>query len=304
VWSWDAEALPVVPAWRAGFQQQQVPVVELAAGAQRLVLTPRGGSVLEYAAQGRAIFRPALADAVSQPFARAGFPMLPFVNRIANGSFTAAGRAVHLAPNVPGERHPLHGQVFLRDWQITAQTSHSLSMDIQGGGDAWPWRYRAHQHFVLDGRSLGIELQATNTDSVPAPMALGLHPYFPAAAEATLQARTGSTWEIDAESLPVRRMPVPSGMGFDPPRGVAAMRLDHSFGDWDGAALLCWPDYSVALRFEGGSWLHVYVPVVGDFFCLEPQTAAPAALNRGGAELRWLQPGEALSVRAHFSVQD
>jgi aldose 1-epimerase len=288
--------------WRAAFRQQDIPVFELQAGAQQLVVTARGGAVLEYSVAGRPIFRPALSDADAQPLSRASFAMVPFVNRIAGGSFIADGRAVQIPPNLSAQKHPLHGQAWLGDWRVAAHTADSVELEFYGGGDTWPWRYRARQIVRLEGRQLLMELRATNLDAVRAPMALGLHPYFPAASQATLQARTACTWEIDAESLPLRRIAVPEAMSFDIPRAVSAMPLDHSFGEWDGRARLCWPDATVELSVEGASWLHVYVPASADFFCLEPQTAAPAALNRGGAELRWLDPGETAVLRARFAV--
>ena len=52
------------------------------------------------------------------PLDSAGFPLVPFCNRIRDGRFTFRGREVHLPPNMPGQKHPLHGQGWRGAWQV------------------------------------------------------------------------------------------------------------------------------------------------------------------------------------------
>ncbi len=48
----------------------------------------------------------------------AGYPLVPFSNRVRDGRFTFRGKAVELAPNLPGHRHPLHGQGWRTAWTV------------------------------------------------------------------------------------------------------------------------------------------------------------------------------------------
>jgi galactose mutarotase-like enzyme len=45
----------------------------------------------------------------------------------------------------------------------------------------------------------------------------------------------------------------------------------------------------------------VYVPAGGDFFCVEPQTAATGALNRAEDEVELVQPGRRFAIDVSLS---
>jgi galactose mutarotase-like enzyme len=48
--------------------------------------------------------------------------------------------------------------------------------------------------------------------------------------------------------------------------------------------------------------LHVFVPADHDYFCVEPQTAAPGALTRRAGEPTVIGPGERATLHVHFGV--
>ena len=118
------------------------------------------------------------------------------------------------------------------------------------------------------------------------PAVLGLHPFFPEAALATVEARTRTVWLPDAQMLPVQEIMTPADWAFDRPRSVARVALDHCFDHWDGTAVVRWPDRTLKLSASGARALHVYTPANAGFFCLEPQTAAAGALNRTQRRVR------------------
>ena len=65
--------------------------------SHQLTLDPaRGGTVREWYWRGRHILRPTPNGAINDPFTRACFPMTPYVNRVAGGSFRFGGRIVTL----------------------------------------------------------------------------------------------------------------------------------------------------------------------------------------------------------------
>jgi aldose 1-epimerase len=111
-------------------------------------------------------------------------------------------------------------------------------------------------------------------------------------------------WRTDANSLLVEPVDTPREWAFEPRRPVGAANLDHCFADWNGLAVLEWPDRHVTLRAERCSYLQVYTPAGRNFFCVEPQTAPPGALERGTGEAAVLAPGERLSMEMRLSPRE
>ena len=139
-----------------------------------------------------------------------------------------------------------------------------------------------------------MRLSVENLADSPMPAMLGLHPYFPDAARARLQAHTPRVWTMDARSLPVAQVPTPAEWSFAEGRLVGGLPLDHCFAGWDGIAVLRWPEFTLQVRASNCSYLHVYVPRWRDFFCAEPQTAPIGALSRERNEAAMVQPREQL----------
>ena len=273
-------------------------VLVLQDGAMQLTLAPgRGGAIRELKWRGADVLRAAPADA-TDPFEMACFPLVPFANRIARGRFVFDGHAVQLQPNWSADPHPLHGQGWRAPWRVAAASRCAATLAFEGGGDAWPWRYRCEQRFELAHGVLVVALSIENLSDGPMPAMLGLHPYFPDAARAQLRARLPRVWRTDGDALPLEEMATPPEWRFDPPRALNTLALDHCLSGWDGVAALCWPDRFVTLRAEHCSHLHVYAPRGCDFFCIEPQSTAAGALGRGEATV--VPTGERFGIEVRF----
>jgi aldose 1-epimerase len=271
--------------------------------ATRLTVDPtRGGAIREFTWRGQDFLRPTPADAGDDPFEMACFPMVPFVNRVARGRFTFGGRAVQLERNWSDDPHPLHGQGWRSPWSVVAASKSGATLRFEGGGNEWPWRYCAQPGFQLVEDGLLVELSVENLSAAPMPVMLGLHPYFPDAAYAQLEATLPRVWLTDAEVLPLSEAQTPPEWRFEPVRAVHAVALDHSFAGWDGIASLSWPDRTCMVRATRCSFLHVYTPAGRGFFCLEPHSAAPGALDRDAAEATVVPPGVRFAIRVHFTV--
>ncbi len=271
--------------------------------ASRLVVASQSGAAIrEFKWRDHDILRPAPPGAADDPFETACFAMVPFVNRIAHGRFEFAGRAVQLRRNWSEDPHPIHGQGWRASWDVMAATRSSATLRFEGGGDDWPWRYASEQRFALSADELSIELSLENLSDGPMPSMLGLHPYFPHAAQARLQAHLPRVWLTDRSALPLEEVQTPRPWRFDPPRAVNAVPLDHGFCGWNGHAVLEWPERTVTLHAPACGFLHVYAPRGRDFFCIEPQTGAPGALARNADETSVLAPGERAGIEVRFEV--
>jgi aldose 1-epimerase len=262
-----------------------------------------GGAIREFSWRGLAVLRAPVGEADDDPMLMACFPLVPYANRIAGGRFAFGGREVRLRRNWEGDLHPLHGQGWRSAWSVESSTDSRATLAFFGGGDEWPWRYRAVQQFELLANGLAVRLAVENLSDSTMPAMLGLHPYFPEAPVATVEARTRTVWLPDAQMLPVQEVMTPADWTFDAPRSAARVELDHCFDHWDGAAVVRWPDRTLRISATGVRALHVYTPANAGFFCLEPQTAAVGALNRASGEFARLAPGEVLEIGVRFSVE-
>jgi aldose 1-epimerase len=228
--------------------------------------------------------------------------MVPFVNRIAHGRFEFGGHTVRLERNWSEDPHPLHGQGWRKPWSVMAESAADATLRLDAGADEWPWRYRCEQHFHLQQDGLSVELSLQNLSTEAMPAMLGLHPYFPDATQVRMSARLPRVWVTDRGALPVAEVQTPPAWSFEPGRAVKAVPLDHGFSGWDGVVSLRWPDRTVTVTAPECRFLHVFVPVDRDDFCVEPQTAAPGALTRGAGEPPVLGPGARATIQVHFGV--
>jgi aldose 1-epimerase len=184
---------------------------------------------------------------------------------------------------------------------VTAATQSKATLKFEGGASEWPWPYRCEQTYELVPGGAAVELSIRNLSRTAMPAMLGLHPYFPDAANARMGAQLSRVWLTDGAALPVEEVEIPADWSFEPARAVQAVALDHGFSGWNGVARLSWPDHHVTISTSDCKFLHVYTPAGRDFFCVEPQNAAPGALGRGRGEPSIVAPGERLMIRVQLS---
>lgn len=245
----------------------------------------------------------------------ASFALVPYANRIADGRFVHSGRQHVLPRNFGVHAHPLHGTGWKRPWSIAEQGADFLEMKLGHAADAhWPWAFSACQRISLHADSVRFELKVTNRAHESAPMGVGFHPAFAACAATALRVRLDGVWRIDADSLPVSLAPASEVLN-ELPEAVPVRRtqlVDHCFTGWShdlridhaGAA----GDYALQLQASTGlDYLQLYMPPERDWFCVEPMSHMPDAINRHGVGqtgLRLLAPGESLQVWMTIAIHD
>ncbi len=291
-------------------------IVVLRYESAQLSLDPmRGGAIRDFTWRGFDVLRPTPAQAGDDPFDVACFPMVPYVNRVADGRFDFLGRTVRLERNWVGDPHPLHGHGWRASWDVVSASNTAATLRFEGGGNEWPWRYRSEQSFELGPDELWVELSVENLSDSPMPAMLGLHPYFADATHAQLRAELPRIWLTDAAALPLEEVQTPLRLRFEDSRAMESVALDHCFTGWDGVASLHWPDrvvtiratqcnyvHVVPIRAARCNYLHVYAPAGKDFFCAEPQTAPAGALGRGAGGVVVVAPRERFAIRVQFAV--
>ena len=292
--------------------------LELRHGRLRAAVRPAAGGSLAgfwYRHEGRhgdrhggaevPVLRPAPAGATA-PLQMSSFPLVPFCNRIANGSFEWHGRTVRLSPNHPGDEFPLHGYGWYEAWRVESAepTRATLRWDHDRG--EWPWAFTARAHYSLDDGGLELALEVENRADEPMPVGLGHHPYFPRSADTRLRAWLPWRWEVDATLIPLDRAPNPDAAAFAERARVADLRLDHGYTGWDSHAVIDEPatGLRILLMGEGGNAFHLYVPDA-PIYCAEACTNQPNAINdpRAEATMQALDPGAVARFRMRLDVE-
>ena len=280
-------------------------MIQLNSGDWRAVLKPSiGGSLTALGCDGVPVLRQS-GERVTHPLQTACFPMVPYCNRIAGGRVVFAGAGTSIAANLEGELHPLHGTGWLRAWRVIRQDSSSVLLEDdyrQGEGD-WPWPYRAHKHVALDASGITIRLIAENCASVPAPMGLGMHPYFRRRPEATVAVQATAMLGIDDQFLPDgTAQEVDALASFSTGAAIPPVLVDNCFTGWTGSASIRDDVGTIVVRGFGAPFLHVYAPPGGSELCLEPVSHPPDALNRAPGDMTLLPPGAAAGIAIRIEV--
>ncbi len=286
--------------------------VSLVAGKLRLELSPSvGGSISAFERieeQGRRSLLRERNSSRENVLAAASFPLVPYVNRIRGGRFSFRGREVELAPNMPRDPSPLHGQGWLNPWTVVEADSSRVVLAFDHAAGEWPWSYHAEQDFRLDPHGLSVRLSCHNTSDEPMPGGLGQHPYFPCGPETRLNTQVEAVWTIDENVLPVAQVPATGRFDLRE-RLVCGQDLDHGFGGWGGIAVLSDPHWPYGLRLSSpdARFFQLYSPPEGGIFVAEPVSHANAALNAPESDwpelgMQVLEPGQSMHLDMRIDV--
>lgn len=260
-------------------------MLTLRSGASSVVVAPEYGAGLTGWMLGRTpILRRALPQASvgGDPHAMACFPLLPYGNRIGLRHFTWRGVGHTLTANFPGHPHTIHGIGWQRAWTIETVGPQSVTLSLQHRPDlCWPFAFSATVGYALSESGLTVTVALTNRHDAAAPAGIGVHPYFPKAGGPSLRFNAGGACVNGPDALPLRAAPLPEDWQHAAPRPIAASRLDNCFTAWDGTADV-WAG-AASLRIEASSvfrQLQVFTPSWADFFCVEPVSHLPNAVNQ------------------------
>lgn len=289
---------------------------DLVAGPLRLTLAPEtGGAIASWQRDGIELLRPVADPALRAQHGRAvaGYPLVPFSNRIAWGRFRFGGETFHLARNFDHHPHTIHGNGWMRPWTVAAAAASAarLTFDHDPPRDPsseWPYRYHAEQAFDLDPLGLMVTITVENRDSRDMPAGLGLHPYIPRPPGTRLAFGAAAVWRSGPDALPEARLPVDGHWDYRHERPVEGPKIDDCYAGWDGTVRVVWPMQRLALEISAGDPFHhlvVYTPEGKDYMGIEPVSNMTDAINRLSEPdngLRILRPGESLSGRIRLAA--
>ncbi|MFZ0600170.1 MAG: aldose 1-epimerase [Roseiarcus sp.] len=281
--------------------------------AEAVILPELGAGLASYdliRASGRVpLFRPRRDPARGGPFDLALNLLVPWSNRISGGGFRFNGQFHPLAPNLPGEPFPIHGNGFSSRWLVGRATADSADLSLCSDGPG-SFRYEARASYSLTAGALAMRLCVRNLAPEPLPFGLGFHPWIVRSAGTLLKAKAGRIVMETHDHLPAGEAPAASRAEWDfaAPRALPSGWINNAFLGWDGRATVLWADRSLELEVEADPPLSTYILYSpsdkADFFCLEPVTHPVDAHNLpGGPEangLTILAPQETLSAACRF----
>ena len=271
-------------------------MIAIESGDYAMTIDPTcGGSVRSLRWRGRDILRAATEPNI---LASASFALLPFCNRIVGNHFVFEGRSLRFSPNHPSDLNEpiLHGFGWTSEWESVAVEPTRAVLGLDHPPGEWPWRFTARQEFALGHDGVKMSLALTNRADSPMPAGLGFHPYFARDDATTLHGLHTGELRHDG-NLDCRADAVDWWRG----KPVDSRIVDTTYAHREGGLIVAWPREGMAMMIRPSRELpntHIYVPSDADFFCAEPVSHLPNAINTApaGTGMRVLAPGESWTV--------
>jgi aldose 1-epimerase len=294
--------------------------VEISHGDQHVVVVEVGGGLRTYSIAGREVLDGYGADEMSR--SGRGQVLIPWPNRLEDGSYEFDGRR-HQAPiDDPAENDAIHGLVRWAAWSVGRRDRESVVMEhMLHPRPGYPFSLALSIEYALSDAGLSVTTTATNVGHDPCPYGCGAHPYLTLGTERidslVLCAPGGTVLHSDERGLPRGRSPV-EGTEYDfrRPRQIDSTRLDTCFTDLErgddglvrveledtdsGNALALWADnrYGYLMLFTGDP-----LPDVSRrSLAVEPMTCPPNAFRSGEALVR-LEPGASFTSSWGISLR-
>ncbi|WP_370546457.1 aldose 1-epimerase [Edwardsiella tarda] len=262
-------------------------VITLENAYLQMRVDPQGGRVLSLFS--RTFQRPVLYEA-AEPGAL--FPMLPLANRVAGNRFWLQGREVTLPQSPADAQFFLHGDGWLKRWQVAAQSADGCELRLESQHDCG-FDYQARLRYTLTENALQAELHLTHRGECPMLYGLGFHPWFPFSPGTRAQFSASGYWPEGDTHLPREWQPVlPPAADFSQPQSGCDEWLNVCYSGWSGQARLL-DDVMCIILFAQTPWLMLFRMSGQPFLCLEPQTHPVNAHRQPGQPgLLMLQKGE------------
>lgn len=286
--------------------------VEIAFGDQRAVIVEVGGGLRSLSVGDREVLDGYGPD--EKCTSGRGQMLMPWPNRIEDGSYEFDGKRHQLPLTEPEKRNAIHGLVRWSTWTVGARSRDRVVMEYtlrpQPG---YPFTVELSIEYALSDRGLAVRATATNIGSERCPFGAGAHPYLkldaPTVDSLTLRVPARTVFESDERSLPTGTTSV-GGTAFDfrSPRPVGTTRLDTCYTDLerdaDGRARMTLHDPSgrslVLWAGEGYDYVMVFTgdplpDVARRSLAVEPVTCPPNAFRTGESVIT-LEPGAAFTA--------
>jgi aldose 1-epimerase len=280
---------------------------EIELGEQTAVVTEVGGGLRAYAVGERNVLDGYAVDEMAT--AGRGQVLIPWPNRLQDGSYEFGGRRHQLALNEPQRANAIHGLVRWLSWVPREHEAHRVvvgqALHPQSG---YPFALDVEIEYELTSGGLRVRTTATNVGSTRCPFGSGAHPYLTIGTatvdDVLLRVPARTVLRADDRGIPVGSASVEgSELDFRTARQIGTAKLDHGFTDLErgedglarvelsegagGRAVALWLDesYPYLMVFTGD-----LPEVARRGLAVEPMTCPPNAFV-SGEDVVVLDPG-------------
>ena len=279
---------------------------------QQAVVVEVGGGLRSYSVGGHKLLDGYDADEMSS--SGRGQVLIPWPNRLQDGSYEFNGRRYQLPLNEPEHRNAIHGLVRWSTWTATEREPHRVVMEhILYPQPGYPFLLGISIEYALSDSGLQVRTTATNLGTQSCPYGSGAHPYLTLGTETIdgliLRVPGRTVLRSDERGLPIDVEAVEhTEYNFQMPRRIGSTRFDHAFTDLErdaeglarvelrdldhGTEVSFWVDesYPYLMLFSGDP-----LPDISRrSLAVEPMTCPPNAFRTGEALIR-LKPGSSFT---------
>jgi aldose 1-epimerase len=239
-----------------------------------------------------------------------GIVLVPWPNRVEDGTWILDGKQQQLDLTEPGNHNAMHGLLRNAPYRVVDQTDGAITQAAtvfpQHG---YPFFLETSVRHELTDDGMTVTHRITNESDAPAPVAIGCHPFFRIGDipvdDLTLTVHAGNHFPVNERLIPSAEVSV-DGTEYDLRAGqlVRDLKLDDAFGDVQPqdqvTAVLAAPDGRTVALWQDANFPYVQIFTTRIFpsgsqhitaIAMEPMTAPANAFNTGQS-LRWLAPGE------------
>jgi aldose 1-epimerase len=151
--------------------------IEIASGDQQAVVVEIGAGLRSYSVGGRELVDGYGAEEMSS--SGRGQALIPWPNRLQDGSYEFDGRRHQLALNEPERHNAIHGLVRWAAWTVSTREPHRVVMEhILYPQPGYPFALRLSIEYTLSESGLRVQTTAENVGRNPCPYGGGAHPYL------------------------------------------------------------------------------------------------------------------------------
>jgi aldose 1-epimerase len=201
---------------------------------QEAVITEVGGDLRHYTVDGHDVIDGYAEDEMRM--VGRGMPLLPWPNRIEDGSYEFMGQTYQTALTEPARHNALHGLTQWMPWHGTDQQPDAVTMTLLlHPQEGYPFALSLAIQYQLSDGGLTVRTTATNIGDRPAPYGTGQHPYFTVGTDLIDQAwlRLPALLRMEANDrlIPTGRLIPVKGTAFDFVEGrlIGAISMDTAF---------------------------------------------------------------------------
>ena len=250
-----------------------------------------------------------------------GTPLIPWPNRLRDGTYDFGGAHHQVALTEPGKRNAIHGLCRWLNWECTERSAAHVRMRViihpQPG---YEFTLEATAEYRLTGDGLQVTLGGRNLGSVPLPFGAGQHPYVRVDEgtidRALLTSPARARQLVDRRQIPTGEVaPVRGRYDFRRPRRIGSTVLDVPLLELersDGLARVVMEGERRRVIVWQDERLPYLMLFTGDTLApaerrrglgVEPMTCAPNAFQ-SGLGLLTLEPGQAAAATWGIRVEN